>query len=161
MRDEKLRETIRRKPSGRTRFRRVKEACMKIKECHVDKHTGIGCGHHQPNYRKIGLSIIREYQGNTGPSGPQASMDPKKEMKPEECRKILSKISNEDMKLMGFDPVHARPEWMIIKTLTIGPPPVRPSVQAGDGVRSEDDLTYSYRMIVRTNNELRRYMEGG
>jgi DNA-directed RNA polymerase beta' subunit len=28
-------------------------------------------------------------------------------------------------------------------------------------VRSEDDLTYAYRMIVRTNNELRRYMEAG
>lgn len=65
------------------------------------------------------------------------------------------------MKLLGFDPKQARPEWMIIQALTVAPPPVRPSVQAGDGVRSEDDLTYAYRMIVRTNNELRRYMEGG
>jgi DNA-directed RNA polymerase beta' subunit len=62
---------------------------------------------------------------------------------------------------MGMDPKESRPEWMVISTLAIAPPPVRPSVQAGDGVRSEDDLTYAYRMIVRTNNELKRDIEGG
>lgn len=50
---------------------------------------------------------------------------------------------------------------MIIKALAVAPPPVRPSVQAGDGVRGVDDLTYAYRMVVRTNNELRRYIDGG
>lgn len=62
---------------------------------------------------------------------------------------------------MGMDPKESRPEWMTIKALAVVPPPVRPSVQAGDGVRSEDDLTYAYRMIVRTNNELKKYMEDG
>jgi DNA-directed RNA polymerase beta' subunit len=80
-------------------------------------------------------------------------------LRAEEIRRILSKINDEDMKLMGFDPKQARPEWMIITALAVAPPPVRPSVQAGDGVRSEDDLTYAYRMIVRTNNDLRRQME--
>jgi DNA-directed RNA polymerase II subunit RPB1 len=63
--------------------------------------------------------------------------------------------------MLGFDPEWARPEWMIIKVYALAPPPVRPSVQAGDGVRSEDDLTYAYRMIVRTNNELKKYSEAG
>lgn len=60
-----------------------------------------------------------------------------------------------------MDPRESRPEWMIIKALAVAPPPVRPSVQAGDGVRGVDDLTYAYRMVVRTNNELKRYMDGG
>jgi DNA-directed RNA polymerase II subunit RPB1 len=50
---------------------------------------------------------------------------------------------------------------MIISALAVAPPPVRPSVQAGDGIRSEDDLTYVYRMIVKTNNELRRKIDAG
>lgn len=82
-------------------------------------------------------------------------------MKPAEVRRILAKMAPEDLKLMGFDPKQAKPEWMVIQALAVAPPPVRPSVQAGDGVRSEDDLTYAYRMIVRTNNELRRAMESG
>ena len=60
-----------------------------------------------------------------------------------------------------MDPNESRPESMIIKALPVAPPPVRPSVQAGDGVRGVDDLTYAYRMVVRTNNELRRYVDGG
>ena len=82
-------------------------------------------------------------------------------MKTDEVRKLLCKISDEDIKLLGMDPLQARPEWMVIQALAVAPPPVRPSVQAGDGVRSEDDLTYAYRMVVRTNNELRRLMNNG
>jgi len=62
---------------------------------------------------------------------------------------------------MGLDPIHSRPEWMIIKVLTVAPPPVRPSVQAGDGVRSEDDLTFAYREIVKNNILLTKYMNDG
>lgn len=81
--------------------------------------------------------------------------------RPEDARAILEKISNEDLKLMGLDPRQSRPEWMVIKTLAVAPPPVRPSVEAGDGVRSEDDLTYAYREIIKVNKELRSRMEAG
>jgi DNA-directed RNA polymerase beta' subunit len=57
---------------------------------------------------------------------------------------MLAKISDEDVKLMGLDPRQSRPEWMIIQALAVAPPPVRPSVQAGDGARGVDDLTYAY-----------------
>lgn len=162
LRDKAARELIRRRPSARTRFKRVHELCSKIKECELDAESGIGCGHTQPVYKKLGLQIERQYDGNKGPDRPGAIRgDPKKILKPEKVRKILSRISDEDLKLMGMDPKESRPEWMVISTLAIAPPPVRPSVQAGDGVRSEDDLTYAYRMIVRTNNELKRDIEGG
>jgi DNA-directed RNA polymerase beta' subunit len=57
---------------------------------------------------------------------------------------MLAKISDEDVLLMGLDPQQSRPEWMIIQALAVAPPPVRPSVQAGDGARGVDDLTYAY-----------------
>jgi DNA-directed RNA polymerase beta' subunit len=68
--------------------------------------------------------------------------------------RIFKKIQDDDLKLMGMDPKSSRPEWMIIKALAVCPPPVRPSVEAGDGARSNDDLTYAYTQIIRTNNEL-------
>jgi DNA-directed RNA polymerase beta' subunit len=40
----------------------------------------------------------------------------------------LKKIKDEDLYLLGFDKIHGRPEWMIIKYLTVAPPSVRPSV---------------------------------
>ena len=40
----------------------------------------------------------------------------------------MKKIKDEDLVLMGFDKIHGRPEWMIIKYLTVAPPSVRPSV---------------------------------
>jgi DNA-directed RNA polymerase II subunit RPB1 len=45
---------------------------------------------------------------------------------------------------MGMHPKWSRPEWMVIKVLAVAPPPVRPQVEAGDGMRSNDDLTYAY-----------------
>ena len=55
LRDKTLRDQISKTKSGRTRFRKIKEACMKLKECSKDNATGIGCGSFQPNYRKVGL----------------------------------------------------------------------------------------------------------
>jgi len=138
---ERIRE-IRRRPSARTRFRRVHEACAKIKECSRGEN---GCGQSQPTYRKVGLSIVREYKADAGGAAPgQGSGDPKKTLKAAEVRAMLAKISDEDVKLMGLDPRQSRPEWMIIQALAVAPPPVRPSVQAGDGARGVDDLTYAY-----------------
>ena len=45
LRDKALREQIRRKPNARTRFKLVKDACMKIKECTIDPESRIGCSH--------------------------------------------------------------------------------------------------------------------
>jgi len=72
--------------------------------------------------------------------------------------RLFKKIKDEDLKLMGMNRKSSRPEWMIIKALAVCPPPVRPSVEAGDGARSNDDLTYAYTQIVRTNNELYKIM---
>jgi DNA-directed RNA polymerase II subunit RPB1 len=63
---------------------------------------------------------------------------------PEEAFRILSKITDEDCRLLGLKPDISRPENMIIKNLPVAPPPVRPNVIMSSSNRSEDDLTYSY-----------------
>jgi DNA-directed RNA polymerase beta' subunit len=93
--------------------------------------------------------------------GGEVQGDTRQAFRPEDARAILEKICDEDLKLMGMDPRQSRPEWMVIKVLAVAPPPVRPSVEAGDGVRSEDDLTYAYREIVKMNKELKNRMDSG
>ena len=50
---------------------------------------------------------------------------------------------------------------MIIEVLLIVPPPVRPSVMFDSINRSEDDLTFQYVQIIKTNNALKKQIEKG
>ena len=54
-----------------------------------------------------------------------------------------------------------KPESIIIRRLAVAPPAVRPAVQMGALMRSEDDLTYSYQAIVKNNNLLRQQLDKG
>ena len=60
----------------------------------------------------------------------------KKILKPEEVIKIFKRITDDNIRLIGMDPKNSRPEWMIISSLAVCPPPVRPTVEAGDGCKS-------------------------
>ena len=40
---------------------------------------------------------------------------------------MFKRISDEDVKYMGFSPLFSRPEWMICKVFAVPPPAVRPS----------------------------------
>lgn len=97
------------------------DACKTKKACEIDKTTNLGCGRHQPHYSKQGLGIIQTDQGGVG-------VDSKSVFRAEDARRLLSKIPEKDIILMGMNPKESRPEWMIIKVLPVGPPPIRPSV---------------------------------
>ncbi len=77
-----------------------------------------------------------------------------RELRPEEVLIIFSKISDEDCRLLGFDPNYSRPDWMIIQNLAVCPPQVRPSVAVDSSLRSQDDLTHQYNEILKINKEL-------
>ena len=167
IRNKKQRDQIARIPSPHMRWKWTYMLCSKLKECRQinecnDYPKGIGCSAIQPTYTKDGLQLWRKTEGTRGPgSSYNQQMDPKTIITPEECMRIFKKIPDEDLRLLGMDKKYSRPEWMIIKALAVGPPPVRPSVEAGDGMRSNDDLTYVYTQIVRTNNELAKRMKAG
>ena len=48
------------------------------------------------------------------------------------------------MKILGFHPIHARPESLIIQNLLIAPPHVRPSVEMDAISKAEEDITVLY-----------------
>jgi DNA-directed RNA polymerase subunit A' len=80
---------------------------------------------------------------------------------PSMMRERLERISNEDLELFGFNPVVARPEWMILQVLPVPPVYVRPSITLESGIRSEDDLTHKLVDIIRINQRLKENMEAG
>jgi len=80
---------------------------------------------------------------------------------PAEIRARLEKIPDDDVRLLGGDPTHARPEWMVLTVLPVPPRAVRPSIVLETGIRSEDDLTHKLVDIIRVNNRLREHIESG
>ena len=54
-----------------------------------------------------------------------------------------------------------RPEWMIMTSLPVIPPELRPMVQLDGGRFATSDLNDLYRRVINRNNRLRRLMELG
>ena len=77
------------------------------------------------------------------------------------CYQILKKIKDEDVNFLGLSAIYSRPEWMIITSLAVPPPSVRPSVRQSDNQRSEDDLTYALSNIVKSNKLLKQVIDSG
>lgn len=75
------------------------------------------------------------------------------------CYQIFKKIKDEDVEYLGLSTKYSRPEWMIITSLAVPPPSVRPSVRQSDNQRSEDDLTFALTGIVKANKTLKQIME--
>ncbi len=80
---------------------------------------------------------------------------------PTEVRERLEKIPDDDVRMFGVDPDHARPEWMILTDLLVPPIRVRPSITLETGERSEDDLTHKLSDVVRVNQRLLENINAG
>ena len=115
-----------------------------------------GCGRSQPKLRKVGLELNAEWK-----QAEDDSQEKKMTLSAERVYEIFRRISDEDCKLLGLDPKHARPDWMIIGILPVPPLPVRPSVVMHGTARSQDDLTHKLADIVKANNQLVRNEKNG
>lgn len=76
-------------------------------------------------------------------------------------RERFSRILDEDLELLGYDPATARPEWFVLQALPVAPVTVRPSIILETGIRSEDDLTHKMVDIIRVNQRLKESKEAG
>ena len=81
------------------------------------------------------------------------------EMYPSDILRIFSRIKDEDIDFMGFNRKTSRPQWMIIETMPVAPPQVRPSVKQDNSMRSEDDLTHKYADIIKFNKQLQQKID--
>ena len=80
---------------------------------------------------------------------------------PNMIREWFERISDEDLRLIDFEPSVARPEWMVLQVLPVPPVDVRPSIILQSGIRAEDDLTHKLVDIIRINQRLRENIEAG
>jgi DNA-directed RNA polymerase subunit A' len=76
-------------------------------------------------------------------------------------RERFERIPDDDLRLIGFEPSTARPEWMVLQVLPVPPVYVRPSITLESGIRSEDDLTHKLVDIIRINERLKENMDAG
>lgn len=82
-------------------------------------------------------------------------------IRPDEIKDWLSKITNDDLALLGIDASATRPEWLILTVLLVPPVNVRPSITLESGERSEDDLTHKFVEIMRANQRLAQDIDAG
>ncbi|NMA50360.1 MAG: DNA-directed RNA polymerase subunit beta' [Mollicutes bacterium] len=63
--------------------------------------------------------------------------------------------------LVSFQESGNRPEWMILTTLPVIPPELRPMIQLDGGRFATSDLNDLYRRIINRNNRLKKLLELG
>ncbi len=71
----------------------------------------------------------------------------------EEIYNIFSKMTDDSIRLLGFDPTRIHPKHFIIQVLPVLPPRSRPFIVA-DSIVSDDDLTIGYCEIIKANNNI-------
>ena len=76
-------------------------------------------------------------------------------------RERFSHMIDDDLRLLGYEPTTARPEWFVLQVLPVPPVTVRPSIILETGIRSEDDLTHKLVDIIRVNQRLKESKEAG
>ncbi len=92
---------------------------------------------------------------------PSGFLRGKDTMLPTDVRDWLAAIKDDDLRKLGFNPLYARPEWMILTVLPVPPVNVRPSITLETGERSEDDLTHKLVDIIRINQKLEANINAG
>ena len=157
---------------GAARWKYVCSIATKISRCGDDIDDGCGCL--QPTkIRKEGLATIfaewtdkdksgeeegaasvAEEEDEEGGQKGQRNKEYVVKLTTEMVLKILKRISDEDVSFMGFNPIWARPDWMICQVMAVPPPAVRPSVKHDAQQRSEDDLSHILVNIIKTNKIL-------
>jgi DNA-directed RNA polymerase II subunit RPB1 len=151
-----MKAILSRKVSRQKRWEMIYKACVKIKKCGVDRDDG-GCGAKQPDkvYREPIVKFIMEWKNN------DEGGNLKTVLGAEDVLRILKRITDKEIDVMGFSKKYNHPEWMICTMLPVPPPSVRPSIRTDTGQRSEDDLTHKLCDIVKSNNSLKSKIEKG
>ena len=144
------------KEDSKTRWEKVFKAASKVKRCGEEIVDGCGCKQPRKIYKEGLANIYAEWENTDGIESEDGTVKDKLTMKltPEMVLKIFRRISDEDVKFMGYSPIWSRPDWFICQTLAVPPPAVRPSVKHDSQQRSEDDISHIIVNIIKANKTL-------
>lgn len=135
------------KIKGSNRFSKILEKLEKVGMC-------CHCGYLKPNlsYSASENIISMTYaNGRNEETGEKISISVI--METEEIKKIFDNITEEDIRILGLDPVYVHPKNFIMSVFPVAPPSIRPYVYT-DGQICDDDLTLQYIEIIKSNNAL-------
>ena len=143
---KKCSRLLNRDQKTKDKFKKKKDKSKKTKDKFIEC---VHCKEKNYNYKKDGLKIYEVFDEKN---------NNKVEIKPEQVYTIFQRISVEDYQHLGFNQRFNRPEWMIIKNLTVCPLATRPPVSLDSSLTSHDDLTHQYIQIYRDNEDLIRHI---
>ncbi len=124
---------------------------------------------YQDNVEKYGRNMFRVGMGAEAIKELLCAIDLEKE-----CEELSAELKNDNTKgqkrakivkrlevVESFRASGNRPEWMIMDTIPVLPPDLRPMVQLDGGRFATSDLNDLYRRIINRNNRLKRLLELG
>jgi len=157
-RHEEERRLLGKVPDGTAKeiLKRAKKY-KKFREC-----PNPNCGMVQSNVKFAKPTSFHEVEQKEVESDDETVIEEvSRRLTPNMIREWFERIEDDDLRLLGFDPDVARPEWMILQVLPVPPVDVRPSIILESGIRAEDDLTHKLVDIIRINQRLRENIENG
>lgn len=124
------------------------------------RRTCPSCGGCSPTYTRNGLTIRADFS-KVAFSDPDEAAYCQRPFTSSEARIILQNIADKDAALLGFDGAASRPELLVMTSLVVPPPIIRPSVVISEGskARGQDDLTSKLCDIVKANNAVKALLE--
>ena len=140
------------KEKGEHRFEKILNKLEKVDMC-------CHCSYPQPKYmyNNVENSIIKIYKEKgtyIDENGKKKDIKTSINVDVNDIKRIFDNITDEDVKLCGFDPKLVKPGNLILSTLPVIPPSTRPFVIV-DGNMCDDDLTNQLIEIIKANNILR------
>ena len=105
------------------------------------------------------MKVWREFKGGSEEQGGLG--DRKRQLRAADVHELFCTITDENARLLGLNPVFARPEWFLWTVLPIGPPHIRPSVAFDAMTRAQDDITHCYAEILKANNAMANAKRAG
>jgi DNA-directed RNA polymerase II subunit RPB1 len=141
-------------PNKKRRLAALHELLRNKKECDY-------CHGKQPKYTKLDLHLEADFPADDVAGGNGGgSSDTKQFVSGETVVKLFRQISDADITMLGLDPLHARPEFLLVQVLPVPPLHVRPSVTMNGG-SSEDDLTHQLVNVIKSNLSLQQAISNG
>jgi DNA-directed RNA polymerase II subunit RPB1 len=131
--------------TGRERFVYITGNAGKVKKLCPNCHAP------QPHYRRQGTSIRMDWPITAGLTDEEIATVKATKFTAYRAWLILKAMTDEAVTFLGFQPTVCHPEALILRTLLIPPPTIRPSIMATAGSRSMglDDLTRMLCDIVK------------
>jgi DNA-directed RNA polymerase subunit beta' len=106
---------------------------------------------------KMGAEAVRDVL--KGMDLPATVAELQEQMRATRSKQIKKKLSKRLKVIQGFIHSKARPEWMVLETLPVIPPDLRPLVPLEGGRFATSDLNDLYRRVINRNNRLKNLLQ--